>query len=72
MMFCMNNSEGPFPSLQNVYIQQRKTKPKPLLTGALSNLVSNSDILLEDIISQGAMEVCPVLDFFAMPVSFIL
>ena len=36
-------------------------KTKGNAAGALSNLVRNSDLLCQDIVSQGAIQVCQVL-----------
>ena len=60
------------PQLTKRLHSAEEDKTKANAAGALSNLVRNSDVLCEDIISHGAMQVCHVLNFFSMAVSLIL
>lgn len=47
------------PQLAKLLLSAEEDKTKANAAGALSNLVRNSSVLCEDIISQGAMQVCP-------------
>jgi fused-like protein len=49
------------PQLTTLLLGPEEDKTKGNAAGALSNLVRNSDILCEDIVSQGAIQVCQVL-----------
>jgi fused len=49
------------PQLTNLLLGPEENKTKGNAAGALSNLVRNSGILCEDIVSQGAIQVGEVL-----------
>ena len=49
------------PQLTKLLLAPEEDKTKGNAAGALSNLVRNSDILCEDIVSQGAIQVCHTL-----------
>lgn len=49
------------PQLTTLLLGPEEDKTKGNAAGALSNLVRNSDKLCEDIVSQGAIQVCLVL-----------
>lgn len=46
------------PQLANLLVSSEEDKTKANAAGALSNLVRNSNMLCEDIVSRGAMQVC--------------
>ncbi|GJN10615.1 hypothetical protein PR202_ga28723 [Eleusine coracana subsp. coracana] len=52
----IENSDGPYLNSLTYFLVLRRIKPKAMPAGALSNLVRNSDILCEDIVSQGAIQ----------------
>lgn len=45
------------PQLANLLVSSEEDKTKANAAGALSNLVRNSNMLCEDIVSRGAMQV---------------
>ena len=49
------------PQLTKLLLAPEEDKTKGNAAGALSNLVRNSDLLCQDIVSQGAIQVCQVL-----------
>jgi fused-like protein len=49
------------PQLTTLLVGPEEDKTKGNAAGALSNLVRNSDLLCEDIVSQGAIQVCQSL-----------
>jgi fused-like protein len=49
------------PQLTKLLLAPEEDKTKGNAAGALSNLVRNSNILCEDIVSQGAIQVCQLL-----------
>jgi hypothetical protein len=52
------------PQLTKLLVAPEEDKTKGNAAGALSNLVRNSDLLCQDIISQGAIQVSQLLTVF--------